>query len=149
MRRIRLISNIIAVSLLAGYTIFLIIIWRKIPGIIPVHFNFAGEADSYGKKITLIVEPILGWMILGAIIFIERLPGAFNFPVEVTDANRSKLYMLAFEMMAVIKIMTVFILGYAGLLSIFNSMPIWPIYAIFGIMFGTIIISIIRMIRAK
>jgi hypothetical protein len=57
--------------------------------------------------------------------------------------------MLAFEMLAVIKIMTVFILGYAGLLSIFNSMPIWPIYAIFGIMFGTIIISIIRMIRAK
>ena len=149
MKKIRLISNIISISLLVGYTIFLIIVWRKIPSVMPTHFNAAGEADSYGKKITLILMPILGYMILLAIIFFERFPNVWNFPVEVNDSNRNRLYMLSFQMMAVVKIMMVVLFIYIGILTIYYPMPIWPMYLIFGIMFGAIILSIVRMIRVK
>jgi len=149
MKKIRLISNIISISLLVGYTIFLIIVWRKIPNVLPTHFEAAVEADSYGKKITLILMPILGYMILFAIIFFERFPNIWNFPVEVTDRNRNRLYMLSFQMMAVVKIMMVVLFIYIGFLTIYYPMPIWPMYLIFGIMFGAIILSIVRMIRAK
>ena len=42
--------NRLSLLALAGTAGFLLLFWRRIPGRIPMHYNFAGEIDRWGGK---------------------------------------------------------------------------------------------------
>jgi len=84
MKKIRLITNLISILLIIGYTVFLTACWSNIPETVPTHFNALGKADAYGSKWSLIAEPILMTALFLLLAVVERFPSAMNFPVKIT-----------------------------------------------------------------
>lgn len=105
MKRIRTVGNLLCIAIIGAYTGLLLTRWSALPELIPRHFNAAGTADSYGSKYMLFVELFLMVMIFCVMAAVENFPGAWNFPVKVTDENRDRLYTIVGVMMAVEKVL--------------------------------------------
>lgn len=48
--KLDIIMNILCLIMLIGAVIFLIIIWPQIPDKVPMHHDFAGNADRWGDR---------------------------------------------------------------------------------------------------
>lgn len=72
---LRRVINIICLLVLIGTTVFLIAYWKNIPNEIPMHYNAAGEVDNMGDKSSVIMLPILNWIMFGIMSVIELCPG--------------------------------------------------------------------------
>lgn len=108
--------------LLAALWILAIVAIMELPDRIPIHFNFAGEADSYGSKTTLWMLPIIATILVGLMSIIKQHPEHLNMPVSITDENRERQTRLAFGLLS----------------SIACALPI---------LFGLIIYSTLRYVR--
>ncbi len=122
---------------------------------IPTRFNLAGQPIAWGSSWMLLILPIAAAVIYLLMTLVARYPGAFNYPVHVTQANHARLEALALEMIAWLKAEVVWLFaaiqiatvramqtGHVGLSPRF--MPI-----ALGIVFATIIGYIGAMRRTK
>lgn len=149
MKKIRLITNIISILLIIGYTVFLAVAWKKIPETVPTHFNALGKADAYGSKGSLIAEVAIMAALFLLLAIVECFPSAWNFPVKVTAENRDRLYKIGFAMIGAMKILMVCMFINAGLSSIAKDYPVWPLYLLLVLIAATILVGIIASIRAR
>jgi uncharacterized membrane protein len=78
-----------ALLVLWGYVI---ITYRELPTIIPIHFNFHNEPDNYGSKITLFTMPVVATLVFILLSVLIRIPQKLNYPVKITDENAVRQY---------------------------------------------------------
>ena len=149
MKKIRLITNIVSVLLIIGYTVFLAACWGNIPETVPTHFNALGKADAYGSRWSLIAEPILMTALFLLMAVVERFPSAMNFPVKETPENRNRLYAIGCFMIDAMKILIICIFIDGGLSSIITGFPVWPLYLLLVLIATVIIAGIIASVRAR
>ena len=147
---IYLIMNIIGVLALLGSTLFVIIMWPQIPDQIPTHYNFAGEADDYGGKGSLIFMMVLAWFMFILITVLMRFPNTWNMPVKVTAENKARLYSITKAMLEVIK-MLVSLLFAVMLINaaIATPMPRFILIALIAAMLLSIIMGIFMMYKNR
>ncbi|MBQ3610761.1 MAG: DUF1648 domain-containing protein [Firmicutes bacterium] len=147
---IYLIMNIIGVLALLGSTLFVIIMWSQIPDQIPTHYNFAGEADGYGGKGSLIFMMVLAWFVFILITVLMRFPNTWNMPVKVTAENKARLYSITKAMLEVIK-MLVSLLFAVMLINaaIATPMPRFILIALIAAMLLSIIMGIFMMYKNR
>lgn len=72
------------------------------PDTVPVHFNAAGVADSYGHKATLLMLPVIMFGITTLLQWISNKPHLYNYPTEITADNALKEYSLATKMILIL-----------------------------------------------
>lgn len=75
----------------------------RLPDKIPVHFTIDGHADGWGSPLSLLSLPIVALALYLLMTVVARNPGAFNYPVRVTPANRARLESIALDMIAWLK----------------------------------------------
>ncbi|HEY3398162.1 MAG TPA: DUF1648 domain-containing protein [Armatimonadota bacterium] len=76
----------------------------SLPERIPTHFGVSGAVDGWGPKLMLyVLVGILAVVYLG-LTLLQRVPGIYNYPVKVTDENRTRLQMIAVGMMRWMKV---------------------------------------------
>lgn len=63
-----------------------------LPETVPTHFNFKGQPDAYGSKISLLVVPIVSLILTAGMTWLNRYPEIFNYPVKITEENAEKQY---------------------------------------------------------
>lgn len=85
--------------LLWAYAIYSI---SGLPDRIPIHFNFAGEADSYGSKLTLWMLPVIASILVGLMTVVKKHPEYLNIPVKLTDENRARQQDLALGLLSAV-----------------------------------------------
>ena len=147
---IYLIMNIIGVLALLGSTLFVIIMWSQIPDQIPTHYNFAGEADGYGGKGSLIFMMVLAWFMFILITVLMRFPNTWNMPVKVTAENKARLYSITRAMLEVIKMLASLL--FAVMLinaAIATPMPRFILIALIAAMLLSIIMGIFMMYKNR
>ena len=147
---IYLIMNIIGVLALLGSTLFVIIMWSQIPDQIPTHYNFAGEADGYGGKGSLIFMMVLAWFMFILITVLMRFPNTWNMPVKVTAENKARLYSITRAMLEVIKMLASLL--FAVMLinaAIATPMPRFILIALIAAMLLSIIMGIFIMYKNR
>ena len=147
---IYLIMNIIGVLALLGSTLFVIIMWSQIPDQIPTHYNFAGEADGYGGKGSLIFMMVLAWFMFILISVLMRFPNTWNMPVKVTAENKARLYSITRAMLEVIKMLASLL--FAVMLinaAIATPMPRFILIALIAAMLLSIIMGIFMMYKNR
>ena len=149
-KAVYLIMNIIGVLALLGSTLFVIIMWSQIPDQIPTHYNFAGEADGYGGKGSLIFMMVLAWFMFILITILMRFPNTWNMPVKVTAENKARLYSITRAMLEVIK-MLVSLLFAVMLINaaIATPMPRFILIALIAAMLLSIIMGIFMMYKNR
>lgn len=144
------ILNILCLVIMVGSLVWLILYWKKIPDEIPTHFNVYGEADNFGSKKSIIILPIFAWMIYGMIFLIECFPGAWNTGVKVTPENSVRVYGILKGMIVILKL---FVVLTFTLLMVFSAiskgLPIWLLPVELVGIFGTIIVSLIRLYKVR
>ncbi len=86
-----LLEIITIVALIAAWY-YIIIMWNEIPNIVPTHFNFKGQANSYGNKDSLFILPIISTVIFIIFNILSMFPQILNYPVKITEENAEKQY---------------------------------------------------------
>lgn len=81
-------SSLLCIGFMAAAGLFY---FGELPPRIPTHFGPGGQPDQYGDKGIVLGLPALALGISIVIKLIGRNPSHFNFPVKVTDENRSAL----------------------------------------------------------
>lgn len=92
---------------LAALWIFVIVMYYKLPDVVPTHFNLAGEADGFGDKKTSFFLPIIATVQFLVLSTIQQNPEQFNYPVTITPENAEKQYTNAVRMIRALRVMLV------------------------------------------
>ena len=93
------------VSFLDGFSIALVIVlWsytilnlKKLPEIIPIHFDLEGKPDNHGAKYFIFLLPFVGSLIYFFLSY--NIKEINNYPVEITQENKETQFLIG--MMAV------------------------------------------------
>jgi len=139
---------------------FVLVIWIitltnyfKLPEIIPIHFNAAGEADGFGNKTNIFLFPVIATIIYAGLTIINRYPHLFNFPTKITEENAMRQYIIATQMVRYLKLMVVVIFGFIVFKTVQNAngqavgIGSWFLLISLGIIFIPMIYSIIKLSR--
>jgi uncharacterized membrane protein len=140
--------HILSVLCLTASTLFLAAGWNQIPEKVPGHYNFAGEADSMTGKGTLILIPVMNWLMYLGISALEHFPQVWNTGVEVTAQNRERVYRVLYHMIVSMKLSLVLIFSFMTVWHK-NYMPSWFFTAAMLLTFGPMLFFLIQLWRAR
>ena len=137
MKRIKYISSLICIVLIVIYGIHLALVYNTLPQMVADHYDFAGNPDSYGNRIGLVMEPLI-------MDLVSNFPDLWNYPVKVTEENREFLYKVTLLMVSILKIIVTALLLYMGLCSMYSFLLPTMIYVfvilLLTVCFGSIFI---------
>lgn len=144
------ILNILCLIVLIGITIYLIIRWNSMPKLIPTHYDFAGNVDSYGSKGSVLMMPIMSWVLYILITVIEMFPALWNTGVKVTEENKFRVYAILRLMLDIIKFIIVVSFAYTTICSVeFMPLGAWFTFVEVGTIFLTIILCLVKLYKAR
>jgi len=99
----KIVEAVNAIALISFWTM-LLMYYPKLPDVIPIHYNAAGEVDHFGNKASLFVLPIIATVISVGFRYLSKIPHTFNYVVEIDTANAANQYTIATRMMRYLKL---------------------------------------------
>ena len=145
-----IVLNVACIILLLGVVIFLLVRWSSIPDQVPGHFNASGEVTRWDSKGTLIIMPIIAGVLYIGMTILERFPKVWNTGVRITQENMFRVYRILKRMISVIKLLIVAtFVSITIIQSLAVTLPIWLMPVFISLIFGTVIINIVRLVKAR
>ena len=142
--------NRLSLLVLAGTAGFLLLFWRRIPGRIPMHYNFAGEIDRWGGKWELLALYGLGWLVFLLLTAAGRSPGAWSTGVKITPENRERVCALLGNLLSTLKAL---LCGLFAWITVWSALawplPVWFLPAALWAVSGDLIYWFVRVFRAQ
>jgi len=86
--------------------------WQNLPAQVPIHYGLLGNPDSYGPKETLLILPVLSFLLYALLSYGQRHPERSNVPWKINDANRAQTYALVKQLLSGEKLAMVVFLSY-------------------------------------
>lgn len=146
--------NMLSLLLFIGSMVYLAVIWASLPDKVPTHFNLAGEANGWGHKGTLLLLPMIGFVVWIGFTLLERVPHVYNY-TGLTEENAERQYKNARTMMNVLKneIMIIFVyLSWESVQLIYGrkvGFGVWDIAVLLIIIVSSLAFFIRRSIRLR
>jgi uncharacterized membrane protein YbhN (UPF0104 family) len=111
--------------LLVGSSVFIALLLLLKPDAFgPLHYDFSGNADGFGKQSALFILPLTGLVLYLLLKWAKRFKKYFNYPVTITPENKQRQEELAFRLIDVYCILSLLLFNLIGLcilLSFGNS----------------------------
>jgi len=140
----------LSILILLAATLFVILHWIEMPEQIPSHYNFKGEVDDYGGKGILVFTLVMGWVMVLTFWIVGKFPTLWNTGVERTPANEAAVNRIIRDMMSVMQFFLAVMFSYVSVTPVLNvNMGRWftPVFLL--TIFGTIIVTVVRLIRNR
>ncbi|RZJ75684.1 MAG: DUF1648 domain-containing protein [Flavobacterium sp.] len=140
---------------LAALWFFAFYSYNNSPDIVPIHFNFAGEADGFGDRQTMFITPVIATFMFFIMTVINSYPEMFNFPVIITPENAQRLYVLAIRMIRLLKIGVILVFLIVDLYTFASAtgqegeMGAFLLPAVSVVMFLPLIFYLVKALRTK
>lgn len=99
----------IAILVLFGITTYN---YNSLPDQIPIHFNIKGEADAWGRKITIFILPVIGLLLFAGFRTLYMKPHKFNYIKTITKKNAQHQYTIAIRMMRTLAVICLLVFSY-------------------------------------
>jgi hypothetical protein len=80
----------------------------------PTHYNLAGEVDGWGGRSSLWNLPLIGLVFYIGLSILQKYPGIYNFPCEVTEKNVNYLYRMGVQLIRSVKVLLICIFAYGS-----------------------------------
>ena len=77
---------VFSIALVIFFWTYSILNLKKLPEIIPIHFDLEGKPDNHGAKYFIFLLPIIGTLIYFFLSF--NIKEINNYPVEITQENK-------------------------------------------------------------
>lgn len=92
---------------LAVLWIFVSIMYYKLPDMVPIHFDLAGEPTDFGPKNISFLMPIIASLQFLILSVVQEYPEQFNYPIQITAENAERQYRNAVRMMRAVRVVLV------------------------------------------
>jgi uncharacterized membrane protein len=96
--------------------------WNSIPDRVPGHFGLDGRPDAYASKSSILLLPVVGFVIYLVITVLGRYPHMFSYMWKITPENAYRQYQLAGTMLSAMKAEVIWIFNYIIFATIKISM---------------------------
>ena len=149
MKPIKIVTTILCLAMILSMGLILLLNWNSLPDKVPTHFAFDGTAEKYSGKAFLLVSPVMAAVMFALITVMQKFPKLWNFPVEITNENREREYLIAHMMLDVVKVMITALFLVSMLASMISGFPAWPITVLVAVMLASVLGGIVVMIRLK
>lgn len=144
------IAELLAVLILLAATIFVLINWNSLPEQIPSHYDFKGQVNAYGGRGILIFTMVMGWVLVLSMIVISWFPSIWNTGIERTPANAAAVNRITKDMLNVMEVALAILFSYMMIVPAMGiAMGVWFMPAFLITIFGTIIVTVVRLIRNR
>lgn len=133
---------------------------NRLPARIPTHFDSVGHANGWGSPAGLSLLPVVALAVYAMFTVLSNFPSLFNYPVQVTEENRTRLQELTLRMMLWMKTEIICLFTWISWMVVQGArladgkMSPRSIYGIVtlgfvGVLLATVGISIALMFRAS
>jgi uncharacterized membrane protein len=130
--------------------------WPELPRRVPMHFDLAGKPDGWGSRGTVLLLPGASVFLYLMLSAVRRIPASwYNFPVALTEENRARQYRLARDMILSLKAAVMGLFAHITVALVETALgraaglgP-WLVPAWLAVIFGTIAIYLVRILRAR
>lgn len=92
--------------------------YSSLPDTIPTHFNAAGVADGFGRKVSIVGLPVIATLLYVGLTVLNRFPHIFNFPTSITQDNALRQYTNATRMIRYLKLILVLVFAWISFQTI-------------------------------
>lgn len=99
--------------------VYVALTYSSLPNIVPTHFGFSGEADSWGSKSSVWTLLGINVVMVAGIAGFSTRPRWFNYVSEITEENAQRLYREGERMMVWIGV-AIMVLSWGMALSIYD-----------------------------
>jgi uncharacterized membrane protein len=131
--------------------------YSKLPEIIPIHYNGAGEADGFGGKKNILALPIVSTILFVGLTILNKFPQVFNYPADMTEETALTQYTGATRFIRCMKFIVVIIFGAIAFETIQNQngneqdegLGIWFLPLTLGLIFIPLAYSVIRSLISR
>ena len=138
-------------------SLWFITIWNysALPKVIPIHFDYKGEADHFGGKGTILGVPIIANVLYVALTILSKYPHLHNYATKVTLENTEKNYTRSTRLLRTVKLAIIIIFLMIVIqtveISIINgtAISVWLLPFSLALIFIPIIIFSIRPKKEK
>jgi len=143
--------EIIGWCALLAIWIMSIIGYSKLPDIIPIHYNFTGEANAFGGKINILLLPVIATILFVGLTLVNKYPHIFNYPTKITEENALRQYTIATRLVRYMKLFVVLIFGFIVFTIIQNANELNTLVLPVALGFTVLLLLyfIIKMYKAK
>ena len=147
--RLDITLNILCLAVLIGVSVYLAVTWRRIPELVPMHYNSAGVIDRFGSKKGLIALSIIPWAVYIIFTAVQFIPKSmWNTGFAVTDEDRERVYALSVHCLNSVKLMIILLMSYCNLTSAAGvGFSGWCVFALIAAALGTLFYWIGRTVR--
>lgn len=124
-------------------------------GLIPIHYNIAGEIDGWGNRSFLWILPLIAFVFYAGLSLVERYYKRFNFPFKVTNQNATPVYRLSVCMVRHLKLFFMIIFtyinnsSYAIVIGKGSGLNKYVMILLMAVIFITTIIYYIKILAYK
>ena len=140
----------LAMLILLAATFFVLLNWSHLPEQIPSHYNFKGQPDAYGGKGTLIVLMVMGWIMIPLMMILSKFPKLYSTGVERTPANEAVINRITRDLISFMEAAVSILFAYMMIVPVTGSdMGVWFMPVFLGLIFGSIIVTVVRLIRNR
>ncbi len=148
--RLEIVFDFLTMIVVLGSSVYLATNWSIIPDEVPLHYDFAGNADRFGSKTGLLILPALEWIFFIAIYLLRRKPELWNTGVKVTEENKERIYAILARFISSCQLIVVSVFAVMTVLMV-RGRPLGPGFTVFflSLCFGNILFWIIKLIKNK
>lgn len=144
--------NLICIVVSVFQLMLILFFYNSLPEEIVIHKNITGEPDGYGSKNFIFLFPCINLFLFCILSFLVKRPHVLNYPVKITDYNKTRVYeegkrLLAFLTMCVFFLTTLVILESTAFYTGEKNL-VFSILTVLGIL-STCIIPFVFFIRMR
>ena len=144
------IMAVLAILILLAATVFVLINWSNMPEQIPSHYDFKGQPDAYGGKGTLVVLMVTAWILVPMMMILGNFPKFYNTGVQRTPTNEAVINRITRDLISFMEFAIAVLFAYMMIVPVIGaSMGAWFIPVFLGVIFGSIIVTVVRLIRNR
>jgi uncharacterized membrane protein len=129
--------------------------YSNLPDTIPTHFNAAGEADGFGRKVSIVGLPLIATLLYVGLTALNRFPHIFNFPTPITQDNALRQYTNATRMIRYLKLILVVVFAGISFQTIQQAngtgdgLGLWFLPLTLGLIFMPLLYFVIKSFQTK
>ncbi|MDW0108819.1 DUF1648 domain-containing protein [Sporosarcina aquimarina] len=148
-------SDVVGIGVFIASVVYIILKWSSLPDEVPIHFNAAGEADGYGSPYVMLLLTAIGAGLWALLQFLERHPEWHNYPRRLNETNAKEFYQSSRTLLNRIKNLSLILFAFLNWETIrvalgdTNSLSKFGMYGVFILIFGVLIVGVVRQQRIK
>lgn len=94
----------LALAVLLAVTLYVLIVWKRLPEQIPSHYNGLGQPDAYGPRSGILFLPTVSWFLFALISVTERFPSAWNTVNGIRRENIPRALRLSKTLVGILRL---------------------------------------------